>query len=519
MGLLSEGSPLSWEETKRLCEHVRHHGILQFIIQYHSSKNRKHDCLRWGDEIEYMLVRFDHENRRAQLCLRAAQLLSTLNERDGRDRSLCSWHPEFAVCAIEAIPNAPYGDLVSHYNVVEHNMRERRAEVRALLAKDEEIICITTFPTLGCPQYTFPVYTPSLKAAHMPSLFLPEEMVFPAHPRFKTLARNIRERRGKRVVINVPIYKDDNTRWPFTEDWRALGDDGEAERSARPGHVYMDAMGFGMGNCCLQVTFQACDLTEAKDLYDQLANICPLMLALSASSPAFRGYLVDTDCRFDVITQSVDDRTDEEMGLKPLGPDAHLIKRPRYASIPWYLSSKGQHFNDVPMACDAKVYQALRSANVEEPLARHLSHVFIRDTLCLFSEKLKQHDNIDFDHFENLQSTSWHSLRFKPPPPKSSIGWRVEFRPTELQMTEFENAAYVVFVVLLTRVILTFDLDLIVPISKVDENMKIAQKRDAVLTEKFWFRKDILTHGCPSSVGGVPDESALEIAHMKTRKT
>ncbi|XP_064458890.1 glutamate--cysteine ligase-like [Ornithodoros turicata] len=256
------------------------------------------------------------------------------------------------------------------------------------------------------------------------------------------------------------------------------------------------------------------DLSEAKDLYDQLANICPLMLALSASSPAFRGYLVDTDCRFDVITQSVDDRTDEEMGLKPLGPDAHLIKRPRYASVPWYLSSKGQHFNDVPMACDAKVYQALRSANVEEPLARHLSHVFIRDTLCLFSEKLKQDDNIDFDHFENLQSTSWHSLRFKPPPPKSSIGWRVEFRPTELQMTEFENAAYVVFVVLLTRVILTFDLDLIVPISKVDENMKIAQKRDAVLTEKFWFRKDILTHGCPSSVGGVPDVSAPEIAHM-----
>lgn len=35
-----------------------------------------------------------------------------------------------------------------------------------------------------------------------------------------------------------------------------LGDDGEAARAALPDHVYMDAMGFGMGCCCLQVTFQ-----------------------------------------------------------------------------------------------------------------------------------------------------------------------------------------------------------------------------------------------------------------------
>lgn len=30
-------------------------------------------------------------------------------------------------------------------------------------------------------------------------------------------------------------------------------DDGEAARAALPDHIYMDAMGFGMGNCCLQV--------------------------------------------------------------------------------------------------------------------------------------------------------------------------------------------------------------------------------------------------------------------------
>lgn len=82
-------------------------------------------------------------------------------------------------------------------------------------------------------------------------------------------------------------------------------------------------------------------------------------------------------------------------------------------------------------------------------------------------------------------------MRFKPPPPNSSIGWRVEFRPCEVQITDFENAAIVCFTVLLTRVILSYKLNLLIPISKVDQNMVRAQKRDAVKLEKFWFRRDI----------------------------
>ena len=84
-------------------------------------------------------------------------------------------------------------------------------------------------------------------------------------------------------------------------------------------------------------------------------------------------------------------------------------------------------------------------------------------------------------------------MRFKPPPPNSEIGWRIEFRPCELQFTDFENAAICCFVVLLTRVILSYKYNILIPISKVDENMKRAQKRDAVLNEKFYWRRDIFT--------------------------
>lgn len=39
-------------------------------------------------------------------------------------------------------------------------------------------------------------------------------------------------------------------------------------------------------------------------------------MALSAASPFYRGFVSDIDCRWGVISASVDDRTEEERGLK-----------------------------------------------------------------------------------------------------------------------------------------------------------------------------------------------------------
>ena len=51
MGLLSEGKPLSWAETKQHAELVRRTGIKQFLGLYHRLKERKGDTLKWGDEV------------------------------------------------------------------------------------------------------------------------------------------------------------------------------------------------------------------------------------------------------------------------------------------------------------------------------------------------------------------------------------------------------------------------------------------------------------------------------------
>ncbi|GAB6024290.1 hypothetical protein CHUAL_008982 [Chamberlinius hualienensis] len=484
-----------------------------------SDEDRQGDVLRWGDEVEYMLVKFDDEKRVALLHLKAIDILQQLQEKEinnvGDMTSL--WRPEFASYMVEGTPGKPYGGLMAHFNIVEANMRSRREEVTELLKGQADVLTLTSFPRLGCGIFTDPPTKPTPTEGASHSLFFPDEAIYPGHPRFRTLTRNIRERRGEKVAINIPIYKDEKTENPFVEDFSVLGDDGEAKRAAKPDHVYMDCMGFGMGCCCLQVTFQACNITEARLLYDQLATICPIALALSAASPIHRGYLTDCDSRWNIIAASVDDRTREERGIEPLNHCKYKINKSRYDSIDSYLSPLGEKYNDIDLVYDKEIYQQLIDAGIDHLLARHLAHLFIRDPISLFEEKLKQDDTVDSDHFENIQSTNWQTMRFKPPPPNSEIGWRVEFRPCEVQMTDFENAAFVVFIVLLTRAILSFKVNFLIPISKVDENLATAQKRDSIRNAKFWFRKDIMTcvsppeaAACVSKCGNVcHDEYSL----------
>jgi glutamate--cysteine ligase catalytic subunit len=127
---------------------------------------------------------------------------------------------------------------------------------------------------------------------------------------------------------------------------------------------------------------------------------------------------------------------------------------------------------------------------MDDLLATHFAHLFIRDPIVIFAEDLQELDLKKTDHFENLQSTNWQHMRFKPPPADNDIGWRVEFRPMEIQITDFENAAFSVFIVLITRAILSFDLNFYIPITRVSENMETAHTRDSVLTSKFWFRRN-----------------------------
>jgi glutamate--cysteine ligase catalytic subunit len=187
--------------------------------------------------------------------------------------------------------------------------------------------------------------------------------------------------------------------------------------------------------------------------------------------------------------------------------DRWRIPKSRYASNSTYISEDPRlrpEYLDPDLVIDESIKQQLLDGGMDDRLATHFAHLFIRDPIVIFSEDLQELDLNKTDHFENIQSTNWQHMRFKPPPADNSIGWRVEFRPMEIQITDFENAALSVFMVLITRVVLSYNLNFYIPITKVDENMETAHARDAVLTRKFWFRRNLFptTRTSRSSASG-----------------
>ena len=76
MGILVRGEPLSWEETKALSDYIKEHGVNQFINLMRTMKQRKYEGLKWGDEIEYLLFKFDHQKKRVYLHRKTQVLMS-----------------------------------------------------------------------------------------------------------------------------------------------------------------------------------------------------------------------------------------------------------------------------------------------------------------------------------------------------------------------------------------------------------------------------------------------------------
>jgi glutamate--cysteine ligase catalytic subunit len=254
------------------------------------------------------------------------------------------------------------------------------------------------------------------------SQYLSDNVINP-HPRFAALTRNIRHRRGSNVDIRVEkdvANCDDSpmgigTGIESTAEFSGAFEINNISSSTVDGdnssQVQMDAMAFGMGCCCLQVTMQCADEAQSRYLHDQLAVMAPMLHALSAATPILKGQLVATDTRWDVISQAVDDRTPSERGQNVSSVEYHdpqmagggvrSIDKSRYSSVSSFLgkpSSPAQlaaldALNDVFVPHDEKIFTRLVDEGVDRVLALHLAHLFIRDPLVIFDDAIQLNDS------------------------------------------------------------------------------------------------------------------------------
>ena len=143
---------------------VRKHGIEQFVHTYNRVKDRSHDELKWGDEIEYHLIEFRPEIRETRISLTAPETLAKLNSESDeleKDKSIqnatkLAWHPEYGAWMVEATPGIPYGNATDDLCKVEANMALRRARIHLAAGAHTSPFSIVAYPFLGVGNFTSP---------------------------------------------------------------------------------------------------------------------------------------------------------------------------------------------------------------------------------------------------------------------------------------------------------------------------------------------------------------------------
>lgn len=298
------------------------------------------------------------------------------------------------------------------------------------------------------------------------------------------------------------------------------------QNEKRPGEIHLDAFSYGMGQNSLQITFGAEDMNQARWLYDQFHVLTSIMLAFSATSSVFKGKLSDWDTRWKIIEMSTDCRSEQER-------KEGALAKGRYSTINHYISNDVRNkdkYNDEKFTINKSIKKFMKSEAkkmeipIDEKLLNHYAYLWVRDPLVVFPSRLDLDNEKDTDHFENIQSTNWNDVRFKPPPSHESwkpeanggkIGFRTEFRSMDSQLTAERSFLLIHAVQLFARMLADkdFKLNLYIPMSLANENFERAHKKNAAREQRFWFRKNVFDFGNSPNTDECLELTLSEIFH------
>lgn len=464
-------SPLPWSLAQERLLQIRSQALQQLLSVLALPEPQEGRPFLWGDEIEYIVLESiplsedAAEDEMAHFwrpCITAAHTVNKL--RDAHHQLSISCHPEYAMYQIEATPKHPFQGGHNDFLEVktglglkdlEDQMKLRRKQIEGFLGS-EKLFLLCSFPRLGTLD-SLPPDLPFKREISQSDSF-PDYFINHTFERYPSLTKTIFERRGRKSVgLDLAVLDSEEK-------------------------IHLDAMGYGMGSSCLQLTMQAASREEAAMLYDQLGAMAPIILALSAATPIQKGHLVNIDSRWPIIEAMVDDRNPEERLT-----DAELHCS-RYSAIScWASPDPSCTLNDFELPSDYSAdYEALEPV-VGKDLAKHFSWILHRDPLIV-----RDHVSDDDADFLIMQSANWQSMRLKPPSWGNRDGWRVEFRVMDLQPQENLNAQFCTFVLLVAKALLKRNkqqkcVEWRVPMSLHRENLTTSTLNDAAIKHKFYW--------------------------------
>lgn len=466
MGFLSfvEQNPLSIEELEKVKRDLKKDGVIQFLNLYKKFHNVDYSetDLFFGYEIEaHILKKSDQAHK--------------YDEKDPYDQGIykldCNigemkqkfngfnFVDEYGAWMLEAIPENPLNSFINGCGTYS-SLRSLKDTFKKVIRQDNEVLLGSVYPKMATDAYKYQFSGKNYieKKNNKVSLSkYQDDSIINSHQRFLTLTENVRVRRGENPNIVYPLYKDINTEM-----------DKPLYNEPNPGQIHLDAFSHGMGQNCLQITFASANMDKARWMYDQFSVISPMMMALSAASPVYKGKLADLDTRWKIIENSTDDRTER---MRKEG----AVAKGRFSHINFYISNDKRNkskYNNLKCTYNKSIRMFMKKQgkemgiNLDKQLLDHYAYLFVRDPLVVYPSRIKINNEEMTDHFENIQSTNWNNVRFKPPPSfDSTIGWRVEFRVLDSQLTPERSFLFIHSIQLFARMIAddSFGLNFYIP--------------------------------------------------------
>jgi glutamate--cysteine ligase catalytic subunit len=244
MGFLSiKSNTLTWDESKQEQNQIKYYGVLQAIKLYETFKDihKKMDDLKWGEEIEYNVGTLCRKDSSAKIVIEGYD--KVLEALKGIQQDEFMYQAEFGSWMVEAIPNKPYVlyDIRSPAKALDLLIRRRQLINDEIFMQGLFMNTLSSWPNLGVKDffqtdnnelYKIENYEEHNTASK--SCYMLDDMTN-THPRFPAMMANTRNKRGKKVDIRVPLYRDVNTGI------------GKIDGHITPGEIYMDSQHFGMG--------------------------------------------------------------------------------------------------------------------------------------------------------------------------------------------------------------------------------------------------------------------------------
>jgi glutamate--cysteine ligase catalytic subunit len=237
---ITDGQVLYWPEINSNLAKIQSIQVEQFIRIYNRFKDIKDDPFKWGDEIELSLIKFDHANKKCYLLLKSDEFFEHIekikheNVEQNNEIEQCEFHNEYTKYIIETVPASPFDHDHSAFGKLEQNISLRKRIIQKFLSEDEYVISLTSFPRLGCTNFTWPNELPLQPLGsreHYNSLFYSNKIIMNRELMLAATYNKI-DRRESLPAIYVPIFKDKHTPKPFI--------DGDIPKElVKPDHIYM----------------------------------------------------------------------------------------------------------------------------------------------------------------------------------------------------------------------------------------------------------------------------------------